>query len=122
MNINWVSMDILLMNCFNNAVSNNPQFPVAPQFGGNLKNNASYVEVGGGEWKIIFDDSIAHYIPYLEYGTQPHLIPNAFGRGITVLHPGSQKHKKFIENMVVNEVLRTVYQSFPKSYNTKWVW
>ena len=26
---------------------------------------------------------------HVEYGTRPHLIPNAFGRGITVLHPGT---------------------------------
>lgn len=115
-------MDTLLMNCFNNAVSNNPLFPVAPQFGGNLKNNASYVEVGGGEWKIVFDDRIAEYIPYLEYGTAPHLIPNAFGLGITVMHPGSKKHKGFIENMVVNEVVNTIIRAYPKSYNAKWVW
>jgi hypothetical protein len=26
---------------------------------------------------------------YVEYGTRPHAIPNAFGRGITVMHPGT---------------------------------
>lgn len=27
---------------------------------------------------------------YVEYGTRPHWIPNAFGWGITVWHPGTQ--------------------------------
>jgi hypothetical protein len=27
---------------------------------------------------------------YVEYGTRPHLIPNAFGWGITVRHPGTR--------------------------------
>lgn len=26
---------------------------------------------------------------YVEFGTRPHLISNAFGRGITVMHPGT---------------------------------
>lgn len=27
---------------------------------------------------------------YVEFGTRPHLIPNAFGLGITVWHPGTE--------------------------------
>lgn len=27
---------------------------------------------------------------YVEFGTRPHLIPNAFGLGITVQHPGTE--------------------------------
>lgn len=27
---------------------------------------------------------------YVEYGTRPHMIPNAFGLGITVHHPGTE--------------------------------
>ena len=27
---------------------------------------------------------------YVEFGTRPHRIPNAFGWGITVMHPGTQ--------------------------------
>ena len=27
---------------------------------------------------------------YVEYGTRPHLIPNAFGLGFTVMHPGTE--------------------------------
>lgn len=26
---------------------------------------------------------------YVEYGTRPHPIPNAFGHGVTVMHPGT---------------------------------
>ena len=114
--INGVSMDLLLARAFDNAVVNNLSFPVAAHLGGNLKFNASYIEVGGGEWKIVFDETIAHYIPYLEYGTEPHLIHNAFGMGITVMHPGSKKHKGFIEKGVVDKVIATIIETFAGSY------
>lgn len=63
---------------------------------GNLRENATYLSPDG--FSIVFDEQKAPYIPFLEYGTSPHYIPNAFGRGIIVYHPGSTKHKGFIQN------------------------
>ena len=37
----------------------------------------------------------APYQYYLEYGTNPHIIHNAFGKGFSVVHPGSNKHVGF---------------------------
>lgn len=54
------------------------------------------------------------YAVYLEEGTSPHDIPNAFGRGERFgiggrfdgkFHPGSTKHKNFIEYVLVYNCL-----------------
>lgn len=103
-------MDYLLRECYNNAVVMNPKFPIAEKFGGNLKWNATKVEIGGSEWAITISKTIAPYVDFLEYGTEPHLIQNAFGRGITVLHPGSKKHKGFISQGMTNITVNTIIQ------------
>lgn len=108
MRLNETTMDALLFKCYNNSVTLNPKFPIAEKMGGNLKFRATKPIIGGNEWKIVIDGNIADYVDYLEFGTYPHLIPNAFGRGITVLHPGSQKHKGFIERGMFDIMLRTV--------------
>ena len=66
-----------------------------PYKSGHLKYNGIYVD----EFRhaIVYDSKIAPYVGYLQEGTGPHYIPNAFGRGITVYHPGSKKHKGFID-------------------------
>lgn len=84
-----------------NAVRSDPGFPYRT---GYLKWNATYkVNIESG-FKIVFDGSLAGYIDYLEYGTKAHQIPNAFGRGITVMHPGSKKHVGFIAQQAVQKV------------------
>lgn len=52
---------------------------------GNLRDNATYQRpvpalIGMSASSIVFDESVAPYIPFLEYGTKPHDIPGAFGR------------------------------------------
>lgn len=75
-----------------NAIRANPTFP---RDTGRLADMATHI--GTNSMEIAFNEKIADYIPYLEYGTGPHEIPNAFGRGATVRHPGSRKHVGFIE-------------------------
>ena len=53
----------------------------------------------------------APYQYFLEYGTQPHIIHNAFGK-FTVKHPGSRKHVGFWSSksymVVIAEILEHV--------------
>jgi len=82
---------------------------------GNLKNSAVYAEpvsqaIGYSSAAIVFDSSIAPYIDFLEYGTEAHDIPGAFGYPLPFgiggrfggkFHPGSKKHVDFISNKSV---------------------
>ena len=65
-------------------------------------------------YEIHFSSMIAPYVQYLEEGTKPHDIPGAFGnpppfgcggRFNGKFHPGSTKHKGFISEKCVNEVI-----------------
>lgn len=66
--------------------------------------------------QIVFDcsESGAPYIRYLNDGTGPHDIPNSFGYGEDYgiggrfdgkFHPGSTKHKNFINEKSVNFII-----------------
>jgi hypothetical protein len=69
-----------------------------PHRTGNLRNNATNIRSDeDGGFTIYFDEEKAPYVNYLEFGTNPHFIPFAFGRNEIVYHPGSDKHWKFIE-------------------------
>lgn len=66
------------------------------------------------EIKIFLSGSEVPYAVYLEEGTAPHDIPNAFGRGETFgiggkfdgkFHPGSRKHVQFIERVLLSNCL-----------------
>jgi hypothetical protein len=82
--------------------------PFFPFRTGNLKWNATSLLVSNNSFAIVFNPDKAFYVHFLEYGTRPHLIPNAFGRGITVLHPGSQKHVDFIQKKSVDVAINTL--------------
>ena len=78
-------------------------------------------------YRIHFSSAVAPYVEYLEEGTSPHDIPNAFGFTIPgkktkngrvsipnfgiggrfdgKFHPGSTKHKGFISNKSVNAIV-----------------
>lgn len=58
---------------------------------GNLRNSVSTTITGDGRFGRIEAEigPTADYGADVEYGTQPHDIPNAWGRGITVHHPGT---------------------------------
>jgi hypothetical protein len=82
---------------------------------GNLKNSAVYTQplsqaIGYSSAEIVFDSAVAPYIDFLEYGTEPHDIPRAFGYPLPFgiggrfggkFHPGSKKHVGFIGNKSV---------------------
>ena len=77
---------------------------------GNLKFNATSGELTQKDtYRIKFDLTRAPYIPYLQYGTDAHNIPRAFGRNLPFgiggrfngkFHPGSRKHEGFIDKLV----------------------
>jgi len=85
---------------------------------GNLKFHATKGSlINQSTYLIRFDSSIAPYIDYLEYGTGPHNIPRAFGRPLPFgtsgrfngkFHPGSTKHKNFISEKCVNEIVNYI--------------
>lgn len=80
-----------------------------PHRTGNLRNNATKVDSNDtGGFDIWFDEQIAPYVDYLEFGTNPHFIPFAFGRNEIVFHPGSDKHKGFIEHKSSKKVADVV--------------
>lgn len=89
---------------------------------GNLKFNATYgVAWSNSVYKITFDEKVAPYVVFLEEGTKPHDIPNAFGKGMTFgiggrfdgkFHSGSTKHKGFISNKSVNAIVDFIAKTF----------
>lgn len=101
---------------------------ITPYKTGKLKFNAIRFSSQKNKITITYKDSIAPYIDYLEYGTEPHDIPFAFigkgnwkwwypykdgvpflfgmgGRFNGKFHPGSKKHKGFIANKTVNAII-----------------
>ena len=98
---------------------------------GNLRNNVS-VRVQSyyksKEVKIFLNGKKVPYAVYLEEGTQPHDIPHAFGYGTTrdgrpnpytkqepfgvggrfngKFHPGSIKHKGFVEYVMLHDCFK----------------
>ena len=100
-----------LGNTVLNRIKSQTWFPFRT---GNLKFHATKgMMVNPTTYRIQFDDSIAPYIDYLEYGTSAHNIPRAFGRPLPFgtsgrfdgkFHPGSTKHKGFISEKCVDEI------------------
>lgn len=93
-----------------------------PYKSGNLKFNATqgamYDET---TFRIHFDSSVAPYLEYLEEGTDPHNIPGAFGKPLPFgiggrfngkFHPGSYKHKGFIKDKAVNEIINYIANKY----------
>jgi len=62
---------------------------------GNLKFNATYGVVNDNSFSIVFDGTIAPYIPFLEYGTIK-----------------SQKHVGFISVRARNQVIMSLSKTF----------
>ena len=83
---------------------------------GTLRDKAIYAEATSEGFNIVFNGDIlksitgVNYLPFLEEGTKPHIIGNAFGKGIVVWHPGSRKHQGFIEDKSVNLVMGLLKQ------------
>lgn len=99
-------------NNLTNRIINAPFIPFKT---GNLKYNGIYGHLASPTiYQINFNGTLVPYLDYLEQGTLPHDIPNAFGFGPNFgiggrfdgkFHPGSTKHMYFIEIKSVNIVL-----------------
>ena len=72
-------------------------------------------------YRIHFSSVLAPYVEYLEEGTRPHDIPNAFGKGFDFgiggrfdgkFHPGSTKHQGFIKDKCVNAIINYITTRF----------
>lgn len=101
------------------AIRASAWFPVKT---GRLRDSGTYQApmpsvMGASASAIVFDESVCPYIPYLEYGTSPHDIPGAFGYPLPFgiggafdgfFHPGSVKHKGFIEDKATALAYETV--------------
>lgn len=89
---------------------------------GNLKYHATFGNMlGSKSYRIHFSGTVAPYVEYLEEGTKPHDIPNAFGFGYDFgiggrfdgkFHPGSTKHKGFISNKTVNFIVDYISKKY----------
>ncbi len=88
--------------------------PVLPVDTGWLKRHIM-VTPKNNQIKVFLSGSKVRYAVYLQEGTSPHDIPNAFGRGQSFgiggkfegkFHPGSTKHKNFIENVLVKDCIK----------------
>ena len=60
------------------------------------------------------------HTPHVEFGTRPHTIPNAFGKGITVNHPGT-KAQPFLLPALINNVKKIIALFKTNGINLKWV-
>ena len=96
-----------------------------PYKSGHLRDDATWGDmIGNHTYQIQFSGKIAPYVQYLEEGTTPHDIPNAFGWGDKrvnpythkkpfgvggrfdgFFHPGSTKHYHFIQDKVIDTIL-----------------
>ena len=86
-----------------------------PYKSGNLKFQATSGKLLSPELYVIhFDSTIAPYVEALEEGSGPHNIPGAFGKPIPFgtfgrfdgkFHPGSEKHKGFIKDKCISEIV-----------------
>lgn len=89
---------------------------------GKLKYEATKGEIlNATTFRISFNSSVAPYIDFLENGTRPHDIPNAFGKSLPFgiggrfdgrFHPGSTKHKGFIADKSVNAIINYIVNLF----------
>jgi hypothetical protein len=89
--INGQSMVMVMLSTLH-AVKYNEWFPVDT---GNLRENATKLSDDG--FTIEFNEDVAPYIPFLEYGSSPHYIPYKTKPG-AYFHPGSRKHVGFIKD------------------------
>jgi len=102
---NWVKQGV------RQAMKIGKKSPFMPYMSGKLKSSIYQSSISSSNKNpasaIVFDASIAPYIPFLEYGTGPHDIPNSFGYGERFgiggrfsgkFHPGSKKHVGFISH------------------------
>lgn len=111
-----VNVGGLATKCYNVAVETKVkgEFPIKT---GKLQRKASKLkQVNHNVWKIYFDARISPYVSFLEDGTDPFIMFNAFGRGIVCYNPGQSKWRHFIQDGVVNDCLKTIRDELSKVY------
>lgn len=96
---------------------------------GKLKFHAtSGALINANTYRIKFDSTVAPYVSFLEEGTAPHDIPQAFGKPLPFgiggrfngkFHPGSTKHKDFIKVKCVNEIVNYIAVRFKGSVEVR---
>ena len=93
---------------------------------GNLKFSATGGRLlDANTFRIKFDETVAPYVVYLEEGTRPHEILPRKVNGVLVFtvdgkkvfakkvyHPGSTKHKDFIKDKCIREILKYFQQKY----------
>jgi len=137
-NYGWLVMN--LKNLGDEITLNIKRQTWFPYKTGNLKFNATKgTLINTNVYNINFDGTIAPYIQYLEEGTDPHNIFNAFGGTVNPdgswnywqpykdgvkfpfgiggrfngkFHPGSHKHEGFISNKAVNYIIQYVCNKY----------
>ena len=71
---------------------------IAPYKTGNLKKDIQVFDDHIDQLEVSIGNSLlAQYAPFVHFGTKPHKITNAWGRGITVNHPG-QKAQPYLDD------------------------
>lgn len=101
-----------------------------PYRSGNLKFHATSGSMYSADvYRIHFDGTVAPYVKWLEEGTGPHDIPGAFGKpqpfGIGgrfdgKFHPGSARHKGFISERCVAEIVGYIASKYEGEVTREW--
>lgn len=124
-----------------NLIKNSPRLPKDT---GNLRNNISVVSRHSDTYgliKISISGEKVPYVEYLEEGTTAHDIPHAFGYGTIKpdkpnpytheipygvggrfegkWHPGSTKHKGFIENVLLITAVEYLEEKYKRNFKAK---
>lgn len=95
------------------AVKSNPTFPYRT---GNLKHNATYALANIDGFQIVFDGTIAPYIPYLEFGVAPQIYYRHSKAGLVMIYtPGSNRHVGFISNRATRDVINYLAKEFHRN-------
>lgn len=80
------------------------------------------VNTAKGTAIIRADRRVASYANIVEIGAKPHPIPNAFGKGITVMHPG-MKGKLYMRKAgydIVNRFSREIKEGIDLTIKDVW--
>lgn len=96
------------------AIKQNPLFPYRT---GNLKHNAIWCDFSRpNTFTIVFDTTIAPYIPYLEYGVplQMYFKPSI---NKMVYTKGSMRHVGFISERATQDVIQYLAKQFRSEVN-----
>ncbi len=122
--MNWTDYAYSLISGVSEKVKRSSYFPVKT---GYLRDYATYTRYeGGNSFSLVFQGAFAPYVTWLEEGTGPHDIPNAFGMGPDFgiggrfdgkFHPGSTIHQGFISNKAYSAAIGYVSGRCHRKFN-----